>query len=228
MNLTLGLLLSWIAPIIILGVSTLLTYLAWGNVTADKTLKVDRAAAPFIASVSILAIAIPLVSNLILNVTTREPAPWAFGLLLSGLTMAVLSLLSGAYLIYKIMLETNQDTINLSGRVWIPPAMSVQFMGMILFLLTSFIGILGTVFTSPREIPTKAQTSNGKTPSIPGNQRAQVLTDLGTPSQMGKDQLNYQIPANTAMTFHFVENRLTKITQETVSNGVTRNKKSDK
>lgn len=188
-----------IVPVIVLLVVNLLTARLWRKST--KKINVDRATSPFIASVSILAIAIPLVANLLLQATKSHSASWALGSLLAGLTFAIISLIAGGYLIYKILLKSNGNDLEISGdpsspTAWIPRVMSVQFIGMILFLITSFIGFLGALFAgsspSAKSIDLNSRyTINKNLPRL-NSTREDILQAWGAADSVSSSWISYQ------------------------------------
>lgn len=110
----------------------------WTN-AAPITVTPDNARAPYLASVSVLAIAIPLVANLTFEVSQTTQQFWVVGLLLGAMTFALVALVIGTMFVYKFSLPVGSRNIEITRSL--APWMSVQYSAMILFILTSFIGL---------------------------------------------------------------------------------------
>lgn len=188
---------AWIGPVALVAIIGLLARSVWKKATAATLkLKVERATAPFVAGVSVLAIAIPLVANFLLKTVEQGASSWVVGTLLAGLTLAFISLVAGGFVIYKIPLESVTSEVELSSQnVWLPVAMSVQFSGMIIFLVCGFITILTAVLgeeakSSSLAAATKPVAVSRALPAL-GSSRADLLREWGTPHEQGEGWLLY-------------------------------------
>jgi hypothetical protein len=193
-----------------------------------KKIYVETALTTFVAGVSVLAIAIPLGTNLFFQLFKAGAVGAAPGLVLSGLTLAVLSLITGGYLIYKLALDLervhdgngNGSYIVLqqgpkSGTAWIPAATSFQLLSMVTFIVVLFAGLLMHTFSPPSTVVsvlTSESSHFAVLKPIPnlGETSTHVLQDWGKPEKDEKEWIAYTT-RDSYVTFCFTNDQLTKI-----------------
>jgi hypothetical protein len=194
--------MAWFVPVCLLFVVYLLAKSVW-NRSSSTELKVERATAPLVPSVSVLAIAIPLVANLTVQVAKPPAVGWTVGLLLAALTLALIALITGAYLLYKILLESPTETISISDKKWIPPVMSVQFAGMTLFLILSFAGLVGALLVQPAPTrlvgPSSSRFAIAKELPKLDTKEAAILEAWGREDERGQRWIAYRGETSTVI-----------------------------
>lgn len=139
MLLSTGFWAAWALPMLLL----FSTYLASRYVWKDQgpiTVASENARAPFVAGVSVLAIAIPLVANLTFEVSKTTQRFWIVGILLAALTFALVALVIGTILVYRFSLPSDGSHVEISSSL--APWMSIQYSAMVLFLIAAFVGLV--------------------------------------------------------------------------------------
>jgi len=211
MAFSVGFWLSWLGPVAILLIIAGLAKYLWSKPTTARELETATAIAPFVAGVSVLAIAIPITSSLLLSLLDTSIASWLIGALLAGITLALVSL------IYKIALETSGTTVTLSNsNPWLPTAMTIQFTGMLLFIICAFgpiVAIALTHKTTAYHAGAPAYIQVDRAPPRLGTSRRDVLTQWGTPDQVDASWLSYQ-SGNTDLVLCFGAGRLIAFIQK--------------
>lgn len=210
-------------PVITVLLLALLPYMVWRKQSnPDKVFKIklNNATPTFVAGISVLAIAIPLGANLLLQLIQTGERGLASGLILAGLALAVMSLATGGYLIYKLSLETKGEDIEIKGgksssTLWIPTAISFQLVSMVTFIVITFLGLLVYILF-PVHADVRVMTTESShfavVKSIPdlGETYDNIVQDWGNPGSSGKDWLVYST-RDSNVTFCFTNDRLTKI-----------------
>jgi hypothetical protein len=100
----------------------------WRN-AVEPNVSLDNFRTPFVAGVSVLAIAIPLVANLAFKVAKTTENRWIVALLLMALAFALAALWIGTVFVYKFSLETEGDQLQISRELapWITVQYAQQF-----------------------------------------------------------------------------------------------------
>ncbi len=97
----------WLLPLVLLVVAYVFQRSLWSS-DESYPVKSDNARAPFVAGVSVLAIAIPLIANSTFEVSKATPMSWIVAVLLGALTFALVALVIGTILIYHFSIPSHQ------------------------------------------------------------------------------------------------------------------------
>jgi membrane protease YdiL (CAAX protease family) len=98
----------------------------------------DNARTPYVAGVSVLAIAIPLVANLTFEVSKTTQRFWIVGVLLAAMMFALVALVIGTILVYRFSIPLPSGNVEISESQ--APWMQVQYTAMF-FSLCIFLGL---------------------------------------------------------------------------------------
>jgi hypothetical protein len=128
---TVFLLVACVLAILMLALFYLAQRYQWRN-TLETNVTMNNARTPFVAGVSVLAIAIPLVANLAFKVSKTTENRWIVALLLMALTFALAALWIGTVFVYKFSLESEDDQVQISREL--APWMTVQYAATVLFV----------------------------------------------------------------------------------------------
>jgi hypothetical protein len=183
----------------------------------ETSVSLDNFRTPFVAGVSVLAIAIPLVANLAFKVAKTTENRWIVALLLMALAFALAALWIGTVFVYKFSLETEGDQLQISREL--APWITVQYAATILFITFFFIGLIVyimSIFARSDSTPPSqgAQPSTSATPPsqgsqrltstkplpVPGSDKSEILEAWGKPNDQGKTWLTYRT-ANSTVVF---------------------------
>lgn len=137
-----------VSPMLITAVSGILARQVWSRTDTAKEIGVSTLRIPISVGVSILAITLPLVTQFVVTVAKDAGASWETYLLLSATVVASISLIAGGYLIYTVYLDQADDSISIGGdqgNLWLPVLLSIQFTGLVVFLVSSTIALIGYV-----------------------------------------------------------------------------------
>lgn len=199
-----GLWLAWLAPLLFPLAIWRLAILVWKSPTSRLEVSSDFRGV-YVAGTAVLAVAVPLVGNLILEARGSDETV-ALGLLLAAATLAIMALVLGAYLIYKLSPDTSTRLAFVGGpdssTSWAPIAGSVQFSCVIMFLLTTLGGLALFAITAPNQPATSTRkptdTIAREFPEL-GTTTREAVAQLGPPSDRGPDWLEYELPNSTIL-----------------------------
>ena len=125
-------LLAWGLPGLLLFWWVLPTRRLWKKAdTSRSAFKPSSVVLPSSFGVSIIALAIPVMANVSIEIYKTGVDLWLIGFMVSGITLSVISLFYGANVVYHCALNYGtEDTITLKGddkkTNWIAPAMSIH------------------------------------------------------------------------------------------------------
>jgi hypothetical protein len=166
-----------------------------------RTVSAENARTPYVAGVSVLAIAIPLVANLTFEVSKATQRDWIVGLLLAAMTFALIALVLGTYFVYNFSLQSVGNQVQVSGRLAV--CMTIQYAAMFLFLFVSFFGLASFIIVARYDSTPSSQGSQRLTSTKPlpdpGSDKAEILEAWGKPDVQGKTWLTYRTADSTVV-----------------------------
>jgi hypothetical protein len=186
------------APILAAAIVWRLADHVWQNSDGKLEFSLDDLRRVYITATSVLAIVVPVTGNLIVEARKSSPT-LTLGLLVAAETLAVLALILGAYLVLQLSMFSEERLTIAGGHgsttSWIAIAGSVQFFCVIMFLLTTWIGLVFLAATPTEEESATLELSDQgfEAPVAElGATMGDVLRQLGPPSDRGPGWLLYR------------------------------------
>lgn len=210
---------AWMGPLALLLLPWIAANVIWGNPKARLTINLERANAPFVASISVMGIAVPLAATLLVIIARSSSDPWTIGILLGTVTFAAIALVTGGYSIFKISLQYSGDLLVISGgsnstTKWIPSVASITLFSVGLFLLTGIAGLVGFLFSVPDAQNNRRNVDDryAVMKNIPeiGSTNEFVLDSWGTATHQASNLLIYKL-GDSDLAFCFEGDSLAKI-----------------
>jgi hypothetical protein len=127
------------------------------------------------------------------------------------MSLALISLVTGGYLIFKFALESSGGNVQITGER--APTISLAFGGILLFLLTAFAGIFLYVFAQANSYSAE-QSSNRfliakQLPKL-GTEDTKIVQSWGSPDSQGDNWASYTT-ANSIIVFCLEDGQLEQV-----------------
>jgi hypothetical protein len=210
--LSVGFWAAWVLPLLLLvGTYFVASRYVWRN-AAPINVTPENARTPYLAGISVLAIAIPLVANLTFEVSKPTQKSWIVGILLAAMTFALVALLIGTILVYRFSLPSDSGDVRISSSL--APWMSIQYSAMVLFLIASFVGLVSFIIFARSDSTPPGQVSQRLITTKPlpalGSEESEILEAWGRVDARGKTWLSYRT-ADSIVVFCLEDAALKKV-----------------